>query len=135
MFIASFKLIKPLNCMFWNNVKSIVSSFIFCFSIISPFICTWNIDQNPVVLKSPHGNVCQDHGFSCSSVSSQKDILERWCLIEKVSKVRWLRFDFNSFVAFEFSESFSKITSRWCDWHLHDLLNFCFNEFKGIFFN
>jgi len=135
VFITSFELIKPLNSVFMYHVKTIVSSFIFGLSIVSPFVCTGNIDQNPVVLKSPHSNISQNHRLSSSTISTQEDILERWCLIEKVGKIRWLGFYFNSLITFQLFESFGKVTSRWCDWHLHNFSDFSLNEFVRIFIN
>lgn len=61
MLITSLKLIQPLNSMFINNIKTIISSFVFSLSVISPSVSAWNIDNNPVVLKSPHSNICHDH--------------------------------------------------------------------------
>lgn len=134
VFVTSFELIEPLYCMFMDNIKTIVSSLIFGFSIIGPFVCTGDIDHNPVVFESPHCNICQNHWFSCSSITSQKDIFERWGLIIEISKVRWLRFDWNSFIALKLLESLGKISSRWCDGHFHDFFDFSLYKLERIFF-
>lgn len=135
MLVTSSELIKPFNSMLINDIKPIVCSLVFSFSVICPFVGTGHVYNDPVVLKSPHGNICQCHGLSCASIPSKENVFERWCLIVKVREKCRLTFHFQTLVAFKFSKPLCKIPSWRCNFHLHNLSNLFLHKSIRIFIN